>query len=331
MPDGVTKDGAISQPDGGAGRPEHPTRPWRARLPARGWPLRAAATTLLFLLGCTAIVVSAASLRELASREWLASALEQRVATVRRDYDIRKRPLLELGGDGRERLAQLERDEQAVVQGLTELRGRVAILSNVGATRISSTARGVADLMEVVEVADRLPEERIRVLVGQQEWQRPSGDGWHLAVAVDTIRISTSYDRAPHQRPTTLWGRAWEVWVDMPERLASDLLLQMLAASLGFLGGCLATAVSSGPGRVVDALMGAVFGLFAFFLIKGGKSVFVFDAGLEAGAFNHYTVAVLAFLAGLFQERFRALLASLVSQDRAADPGAPQGPAAGAG
>lgn len=298
------------------------------------------------LLGIFAVIVTVASLRELASREWLQQMLTEKIEATQLSYERQKKPFstppaappvsaTELDADKQRKdsLLDIELEQAAMTAALVILRERVQTLANVGSDRLSRTTQSIADIAEELEHADKLSLARLCKL-GLVNFEKR--DTWKKHQFIEKIIAATSYRKPDYHDFTSLEtnpvqgkdhpchpGPAKEVafaWLTAPvagairdyHRLSSDVLLQFLALSLGFLGSCFAVVMTRTQFSLQDAFVGPVFGLLSFFLIKGGKNVLLFNVPADGTSYNHYTVAIVAFAVGLFHEQFRTMLQSLV-------------------
>ncbi|MCW0234371.1 MAG: hypothetical protein OJJ21_12295 [Ferrovibrio sp.] len=284
--------------------------------------------SIIASLSVLAILLVLVTLAELSSRDWLVDEIKLRIERLNIDYTERKKPLqAQQTAESKTELLVLDKEHQVLMSGLGIIQRRTQILINVGANRISRTVPGMSDILEIYTNAHNVAEKRYRSLINDNDWRKPTI--WTLPAAVDHMVTATSYrlDDVPQNNETNfifyLKREITDFWSNFPERLSSNSLLLLLALSMGFVGSGLAVLLKT-EGSILQHLMeGTIFGLLSFFLIKGGKMIIVLDTQTSGNPYNHYTVAALAFLSGMFHDRVRSILSDLVKLKPAASPAPP--------
>jgi hypothetical protein len=288
---------------------------------------RSLSVSAMILLPIIAVWLSAVCLGELSRRDWFLEYMNERIEDTRKSYDSKKTALISnKSPDFDAQLTKLDSEQQIVVGGLVEIQRRALALIYTGSNRISRTITGMTEIMELYSHAELIPDDHFKRVLGEQ-WQKP--EDWNKETAVRSLVVGTSFRLVGRpDEEVELW-KYWkqkfkELSTDFPYRFSSDSLLHVLAISYGIVGAYLGIVTTSIKFNFRKIAMGAIFGLLTLFLVKSGANIMVFSLQSKETLYNPYTISIVAFLSGLFQERFRNFLVSFLpksEEDKKQQPG----------
>jgi hypothetical protein len=276
---------------------------------------RSLSASAMILLPIIAVWLSAVCLGELSRRDWFLEYMNERIEDTRKSYDSKKTALISnKSPDFDTQLTKLDSEQQIVVGGLVEIQRRALALIYTGSNRISRTITGMTEIMELYSHAELIPDDQFKRVLGEK-WQKPQE--WNKETAVRNLVVGTSFRLVGRPDEEVEFWKYWkqklkELSTDFPYRFSSDSLLHVLAISYGIVGAYLGIVTTSIKFNFRKIAMGAIFGLLTLFLVKSGANIMVFSLQSKETLYNPYTISIVAFLSGLFQERFRNFLVSFL-------------------
>ncbi len=208
------------------------------------------------------------------------------------------------------------------IREIQDLAGRVRLLSELGASSQGQTLESLRNSFQEKRRADDLiavqkqladVNSKIREIESQiEQAARPvpkvtPAESDVARIGMTTLQIDLERAKGDKQRLEReyqdrsavfgFWDKAYR-----PNSLASGFLLALAIMACGAVGAMVAGMRTNEPTSFHDFALGVASGFICFLGIKGGKYIFLLNAGPDVVAMNPYGSAFAGLLARIFHE-----------------------------